>query len=67
MIVMFKYLIVIFNNDLLFLKQRVETPLLAVITCSKQQKGALNQNIGIISILSLKDRKVTEILPTYSS
>ena len=36
MIVMFKYLIVIFNNDLLFLKQRVETPLLEVITCSKQ-------------------------------
>ena len=37
---MFKYLIIIFNNDLLFLKQRVETPLLKVITYSKQQKGA---------------------------
>ena len=36
---MFKYLIIIFNNDLLFLKQRVETPLLKVITYSKQQKG----------------------------
>ena len=44
---------------ILFLKQRVETPLLKVITCSKQQKGALNQNIGIISLLSRKDRKVT--------
>ena len=36
MIVMFKYLIIIFNNDLLFLKQRVKTPLLKVITYSKQ-------------------------------
>ena len=44
---------------MLFLKQRVETPLLNVITCSKQQKGTLNQNIGIISLLSRKDRKVT--------